>query len=193
MFIDNFELNLENFSRKNPFLLVAIGAFNAKPKFWYCNENTNSQEEALENVWIAQFGLHQVIKEPVFYTIDLIFASQANLTIESGFHQSLHPNCHRQLIYTKFNLQIYYLPQYHIEVWHYNDANTELIRLAVGQFNWQKAFLNKNVNKNVNIFNEKNLDILRNLIPHETVLCDDRDRAWFNSKIKSLIHEKKNI
>ena len=43
----------------------------------------------------------------------------------------------------------------------------------------------------MNIFNEKFLDILRNLIPHETVLCDDRDRTWFNNKIKSLIHEKK--
>ena len=65
MFIDNFELNLETFSRKSPFLLVAIGDFNAKSKFWYCNDNTTSQEKALENVWIAQFGLYQVIKEPV--------------------------------------------------------------------------------------------------------------------------------
>ena len=30
-----------------------------------------------------------------------------------------------------------------------NDANTELIRCAVDQFNWQKAFLNKNVNEKV--------------------------------------------
>ena len=29
-FIDNFELNLETLSRKNTFLLVAIGDFNAK-------------------------------------------------------------------------------------------------------------------------------------------------------------------
>ena len=43
----------------------------------------------------------------------------------------------------------------------------------------------------MNIFNEKFLDILRNLIPHETVLCDDRDRTWFNNKIKSLTHQKK--
>ena len=33
-FIDNFELNLETLFRKNPFLLVAIGDFNAKSKFW---------------------------------------------------------------------------------------------------------------------------------------------------------------
>ena len=182
-------------SRKNPFLLVAIGDFNAKSKVWYCNDNTTSQGKALENV-TSQFGLHQVIKEPTHILhnssscIDLIFASQPNLIIESGVHPSLHPNCHHQLIYAKFNLQIYYPPQYYREVWHYNNVNTELIRRAVDQFNWQKAFLNKNINEKVNIFNETILNILRNFIPHETVLCDDRDSPLFYNKIKSLIHEK---
>ena len=54
----------------------------------------------------------------------------------------------------------------------------------------KKAFLNKNVNEKVNIFNEKIINILRNFIPHETVLCDVRDPSWLNNKVKSLIHEK---
>ena len=140
--------------------------------------------------------MHQVIKEPTHILhnssscIDLIFASQPNLITESGVRPSLHPNCHHRLIYAKFNLQIYYPPQYYREVWYYNDANTELIRRAVDQFNWQKAFLNKNVNEKVNIFKETILNILRNFIPHETVLWNDRDPPWFINKIKSLIHEK---
>ena len=40
------------------------------------------------------------------------------------------------------------------------------------------------------VLSRKILNILRNFIPHETVLCDDRDPSWFNNKIKSLIHEK---
>ena len=114
-FIDNFELNLETLFRKNPFLLVAICDLIWKSKFWYCNDNITSQGKALENVK-SQFGLHQVIKEPTHILhnssscIDLIFASQPNLIIESGVHPSLHPNCHHQLIYAKFNSQIYYPP-----------------------------------------------------------------------------------
>ena len=42
----------------------------------------------------------------------------------------------------------------------------------------------------MNIFNETILNILRNLISHDTVLCDDRDSLWFNSKIKSFICKK---
>ena len=44
--IDNFELNLETLSQKIPFLLAAIDYFNAKSKFWYCNDNTTSQRKA---------------------------------------------------------------------------------------------------------------------------------------------------
>ena len=116
---------------------------------------------------MLQFGLHQVIKEPTdtlhnsSSCIDIIIALHPNLIIESGVHPSLHPNCQHQLIYAKFNLQMYYPPQYYREVWHYNDANTELIRCAVDQLNWQKAFLNKNVNEKVSIFNEIILNILK--------------------------------
>ena len=42
----------------------------------------------------------------------------------------------------------------------------------------------------MNILNETILNILGNFIPHETVLCDDKDPPWFNDKIKSLICEK---
>ena len=93
-------------------------------------------------------------------------------------------------MYAKFNLKIYYPPQYHREIRQYNDANTELIRHAADQFNWQKPFLNKNVNEKVNIFNETILNILTNFIPHETAFCDGRDPPSFNNKIKSFIHEK---
>ena len=72
----------------------------------------------------------------------------------------------------------------------FGKRNAELIRRPVDQFNWQKAYLNKNVNEKVSIFNETILNILRNFILHETVLCDDRDPPWFNNKIKSLIHQK---
>ena len=46
-FIDNFKLNSETLSQKNSFLLVALGDFNAKSKFWYCNDNTTPQGKAL--------------------------------------------------------------------------------------------------------------------------------------------------
>ena len=107
--------------------------------------------------------------------IGLIFKSQPDLIIELGVYSSLHPNCHHQVVYAKFNLQIYYHPQCYREAWNYKDANIELIRRAIDGFNWQKAFSNKNVNDKVDTSNRTILNILSNFIPHETITRDDRD------------------
>ena len=32
--------------------------------------------------------------------------------------------------------------------------------------------------------------MLSNFIPHEVIVCDDKDPPWFNGKIKSLVNEK---
>ena len=46
-----------------------------------------------------------------------------------------------------------------------------------------------NVNEKVNLFNKTIKNIIRNYIPHETIICDDRDPPWINKDIKELIHD----
>ena len=46
--------------------------------------------------------------------INLIFTNQLNFMIDSGVHLSLHPNCHHQIVFSKLNLQIEYLPSIRI-------------------------------------------------------------------------------
>ena len=89
--------------------------------YWYISDSTTSQGNVLQNI-TSQFGPQQIIKEPTHILdnssscIDLIFTSQPNLITESSVYPSLYPNCHHQLVYAKFNLQIYYPPQYYREV-----------------------------------------------------------------------------
>ena len=117
--------------------------------------------------------------------------------MESGIHSSLHPNCHDQITYAKFNLKIYYPPPYERKIWHYGKANVDHIRKAI-------SFENNSVNEKVNIFNTTIKNILSNYIPHETITCDDRDPPWSNkslpflnqfqflqTKLNSLIEESK--
>ena len=192
------EMNMETLAQRNPFLMVVLGDFNAKSKHWCSQDSTNFEGITIENV-TSQFGLSQIITEATHILesssscIDLIFTTQPNLVVESGVDPSLNPNCHHQIVFTKFNLQIYYPPPYPREIWHYKQANTELIRRATTDFNWDRAFLNTNVNEKVSIFSSTRLNILSNFIPHETIVCDDKDPPWFNRTIKSLIQEKKDI
>ena len=56
-------------------------------------------------------------------------------------------------------------------------------------FNWQRAFLNTNVNEKVDIFDSTILNILSYLIPLKFAVYDDKDPPWFNKKIRALIQE----
>ena len=96
------------------------------------------------------------------------------MVVELGVHPCLHPNCHHQIVFAKFKLMICYPPPYSREVWHYREANADLIRRTISNFNWEKVFYNTNVTKKVSIFNEKILNVLSNYIPHETLTYDDK-------------------
>ena len=163
-FLDNFELTLDALAQKNPFLMIALGDFNAKSSNWYNKDITSDEGRKIEAV-TSQHGLRQ--------------------EIESGVHPSLHPNCHHQIVFAKFNLDIVYPPPYEREIWHYQKANIDLIKRAINSFDWEKAFSNIDIDKMVSIFSQTIINILCNFIPHETVLFDERDPPWMNKEIKN--------
>ena len=110
--------------------------------------------------------------------------------MDSGVHASLHVSCHHQIIYAKFNLQIYYPPPYERIVWHYKHANTDHIRNAIYGFSWERSFSNKDVNEIVNIFNETISNALNNYIPHETMIYGDQDPHILITKSKERYKRK---
>ena len=96
--------------------------------------------------------------------------------MESGVYSSLHPNCHHQVVFAKFNLSILYPPPYEKTVWFYEKANLELIRRAINEFDWIRALSNVSTDKEVVCyFTETLLNIIHNFILHERIVCDDRD------------------
>ena len=117
-------------------MMVLLGDFNVKCTNWYKYDKTNFEGIAIENI-SSQCGLYQVISKPTHILenssscSDLIFTSQPNLITESGVHQSLHPNCHHQVIYAKFNSKVHYPPSYEREVSYYKEVNTDLIRRPI--------------------------------------------------------------
>ena len=158
-FIKSLELNFDKATTFNPFLVVVLGDFNAKPCNWCINDKTNFEGANIDTL-TSQNGLQQIIKKPTHIldasssSIDFFLTSQSNLVINSGAHISLHANCYHQIIYAKFNLQMYYPPPYERVMWHYKHANSDHFRKSICGFNWERSFANKDINEMVNIFNE---------------------------------------
>ena len=76
------------------------------------------------------------------------------------------------------------------ETWHYEKANVDHIRRSVDEFLWERCFANTSINNKVHIFNKTIKNIMCNYIPHETIICDDRDPPWINKDIEQLISDK---
>ena len=194
-FIDNLELNIDEIAARNPFLIVILGDFNAKLNTWCKSDKTTYEGSKIDGL-TSNFGLQQLIKEPTHIIgnssscIDLLFCSQPNLVMESGVHPSLHTSCHHQIIYAKF-IKIYYPPPYEREIWHYEAAKIyKVIKNAISEFFWERAFENRSIGEKVSIFNKTIKNILSNYIPHETITIDDRDPPWINKTVKTLIEKK---
>ena len=194
-FIYNLDLTLETLTQKNPFLAVIIGDFNAKFNKWCSTNKTTPEGARLDNL-TSQYGLTQLLKEPTHISdsyrscIDLIFTSQPSLVIDFGIHPSLHGNCHHQAVYSMSDLKIFYPPPYERTVWHYQQADTELIKRSLESLHSKNVFSNCNPNEQVSVLTKTLLNNMSNFTPNETILVDDRDRPWITRKLKSLILEK---
>lgn len=93
------------------------------------------------------------------------------MVIESGFNPSSYPNCHHQIIFTKFNLKIFYPRLYERKKWLYQRGNAGRIRRAVNEILWNISFANKNVDGKVLLLNKIINNVLSNYIPHEKIFA----------------------
>ena len=149
-------------------------------------------------------GFSQLINEPTHIQInsssciDLIFTNQPNLSVNSGVHSSLYPNCHHQIVHTSFNLDIYYPPPsppppYQRLIWDYKKADSTNIRKALDSVNWERLFDEKDLNSQVVTLNETILDVFRNYVPNKYINIDDEDPVWMNEIIKSKRETKNKL
>ena len=164
-FLTNLQMNLDDSFSSNSFLATVIGDFNAKSNKWSEGDRSTIEGSKIDFL-TSQFGLSQIIKEPTHILenssscIDLIFTTQPNMVLESGVHHSLHQNCHHQIIFTKFNLKVYYPPPYERTIFHYFRANVDHIQQAINLFGCENAFLNNDVDAQMPIFSNTFLKLV---------------------------------
>ena len=109
-FLTNYDYFLSETNKCKPSLAVITGGFNAA---WWSNDIHSTEGPKLFALTSAN-GFSQLINEPTHIQtnssscIDLIFTNQPNLSVNSSVHSSLHHKCHHQIVYSTFNLNIYY-------------------------------------------------------------------------------------
>ena len=176
------------------------GDFNGHSQIWYSDGDSTPEGEEIENL-LSSLGLHQVIKEPTNYEpnkkatcIDLIISDQPNLILDSGTRPSPDPTCHHQITYCKSNFNLPPPPVYERLIWHYDRANTDLLRRAMAYFPWQQYLnLNPDPNWQAKEFTKIFLNIMSNFIPHEIKKIHPRESPWITKPLKSMIRKKNRL
>ena len=137
-FLSNFE-NLLNFVKGiKPSFTIIMGNFNARSRSWWPDDITSPEGTDINSLK-TMHGLHRLISDlthllpNLFSCIDLIFTDQPNLAVDCGVYPSLHPYCHHQIIYCKFNSMTEYPHPYECLVWKYNHANQNAIAKTLDQ------------------------------------------------------------
>ena len=181
----------------NPDFSIILGDFNARLNKWWVGDTETSEGSQIDFL-TTSYGFRQLISETTHLLknssscIDLIFTDRPSLLIDNDTHPSLHPNCHHKIIHRKIDLKIIHSPPHTRLVWDFKRANIS-IRKAIKIADWRFMFLNKNVHKQVSIFNNTLMNIFTNCIPNTYITIDDRDPPWMNETIKNKIKLKRSL
>ena len=114
-FLSKLEKLVSDINNRKSALSIITGDFNPRSQSWWFND-INIIEGSKLLVLSSSNDFSQLIDEPTHIKtnstscIDLIFTDKADLSVDSGVHSSLHPNCHHQIIYSTFSLNICYPP-----------------------------------------------------------------------------------
>ena len=122
--------------------------------------------------------------------IDLIFCTNQSVISNYGVGVSIFDKCHRNIIYGKINIRVPLPPTYVREVWEYEKANTENIKKARSNFDWNKAFKNLSVEEKADLLSKTLLNTFRNYIPNKKIKCDYRQPPWVTDIIKKSLKQR---
>ena len=146
-------------NNRKPTLSIITGDFNARSQSWWSNDINTTERSKLLALSFSN-GFSQLTYAPTHIKtnrnscIDLIFTDKPGLLVDSRVHSSLHPNCHHQIIYSTFNLNICYPPPYQQLVWDYKKADPNSIRKALDLVNWERLSDQKSIDAKVATFND---------------------------------------
>ena len=194
------ELNstLDAIKGKNPYINVVIGDLNAKNTAWY-GDTTDYPGSSIANITNSH-GLSQIIDQPTNFEpnknpscIDVIFASQSELIIQSGTLSSLLSQCHHNIIFAKVAMNVKLPRPYKRKMWDYKNANKQEIQKALNSINWNRTILHKNPENQVEFLSNAILNIFSNLCPNRTITCQFKDKPWMTGEIKKKLKEKTKI
>ena len=190
---DSIERTFENLNTSSTKDIVILGDFN-------CNMHNNNLPNRLQNL-ILSYDLCQLIDEPTHFTensstlIDLAIVNNPSNVLFSDVISPIVPNLVRFhcpiLVTLKFRKSIQ--KTFKREVWLYDRGNYNHYRQKLNDANWDALFTSNNINEISDNITQHILTAAKDTIPNKKVTIRPNEPEWMNSKIKTLIRQRKRL
>ena len=151
-FCSELNLLLTSINNNQPACSILIGDFDAKCSKWCSSEKNYLAVLEIDNITTTA-GYSQLINKPTHFIngtsscIDLIFSSNVSFIRNYGIEQSIYEKYHHNITYGTLDFNVPLPLPYYRESWGYKNADTESIQKAIPNFDWPKAFRDKNANE----------------------------------------------
>ena len=194
-FCSGLNLLLTNIKNNEQTCSILRGDFNAKCSKWCSSDKNNIAGLEIDNISTTA-AYSQLIKKPRHFInrtsscSDLIFSSNVNFIRNYGIERSIYEKCHHNITFDTLDFNVPLPPPCYREIWDYKNTGTEGIQKAISNFDWSKAFRNKNPNENCKLLMDTLMNIFRNYILHKTKKFDYKTREWMNTLIISALKKR---
>ena len=79
---------------------------------------------------------------------------------------------------------------YNRVMWDFKNANFDLYRETIDSYNWEECFHDQDINKSVESWTGKILEIAKSTIPNKDVVIRPNDKPWYNNALRKLCRKK---
>ena len=102
-----------------------------------------------------------------------------------GIEPAILEECHHSITYDTPDVNVPLRPPYFREIWDYKNAYSESTQKMISNFDWSKAYRNKDANQNSKLFTDTLMNLFRNYIPNEITKIDCKTSERTNTLIIS--------
>jgi len=199
-FIDVLQESIRATLEINQDGVFLLGDFNDRCIDWTARHPNSELKEDLLDMSLA-YGLEQMINEPTYVTdtsaniLDLIFTNTPGTTLAAGTLPPIGTSKHA-VVYCKMTKKHVRQKPYHMNVWKYEEADTEGLNVAISDMPFDDILEFEeiqNMDHTADVWTHLILETAKEYIPNHDIKINPRDKPWITKDVKHILKTRDRL
>jgi hypothetical protein len=197
LFLSRFRESLDMVLRRNPESILFFGDLNDVCTDWDSDHNLSELGLNLYD-YINANDLHQMIREPTFYTDHSANILDILITDSPGYINKLTLlppiGSGHEVIKADFKIQYTRDKTYFREIWDYKKGDYEGLRAELRNVPWRVGYeLFEDIDDTANFWQKSFMDLCKSKIPNRIIKIRPRDKPWITHEVLLAIRKRNRL